>query len=137
MEESDLCGLTDFQSDTLYSVLYYFFYKKTNLSYSIEESEAEIIQKGNEILGKFLDERKYDYDKVQNYNQNINDEHINFILSKEKYCRCFCINEIYQNPIQNKYYFNYISHGKSIYSKIFQTYVNDSLISCHILFFFK
>ena len=57
------------------SVLYYFFYKKTNLSYSIEEIETEIIQKGNEILGKFLDERKYDYDKIQNYNQNINDEH--------------------------------------------------------------
>ena len=134
---SDWCDSSDFLSDNLYGVLYYFFYKKTNLSYSIEESEAEIIQKGNELLGKFLDERKYDYDKVQNYNQNINDEHINFILSKEKYCRCFCINEIYQNPIQNKYYFNYISHGKSIYSKIFQTYVNDSLISCHILFFFK
>jgi hypothetical protein len=135
--DSDWSDSVNFQTDTLYSILYYLCYKKTNLSYSIEENEAEIIQKGNEILGKFLDERKYNYDKALNYNTNINDEHINFILTKEKNCRCFCINEIYQKPIQNKYFFKYISHGKSICSKIFQTYVNDSLISCHNLFFFK
>ena len=135
--DSDCCDFSEFLTDTLYSILYYFYYKKTNLSYSIEEYEAEIIQKGNEILGKFLDERKYDYDKLPNYNKNINDEHIDFILTKEKNCRCFCINEIYQKPIKNKYFFKYISHGKSICSKIFQTYVNDSLISCHTLFFFK
>ena len=139
MVDSDCCDITEFKSDTLYSILYFLCYKKTNLSYSIEENEAEIIQKGNEILGKFLDERKYDYDKVQNYNKNINDEHIDFILkkAKEKNCRCFFVSEIYQKPIQNKYFFKYISHGKSICSKIFQTYVNDSLISCHTLFFFK
>jgi hypothetical protein len=135
--DSDCCDFSEFLTDTLYSILYYFYYKKTNLSYSIEEYEAEIIQKGNEILGKFLDERKYDYDKLPNYNKNINNEHIDFILTKEKYCRCFSINEIYQKPIKNKYFFKYISHGKSICSKIFQTYVNDSLISCHTLFFFK
>ena len=39
--------------------------------------------------------------KYKNYNQNINDEHIDFILLKEKYFRCFCLNEIYQNSIQN------------------------------------
>ena len=135
--DSDCCDITEFKSDTLYSILYFLCYKKTNLSYSIEENEAEIIQKGNEILGKFLDERKYDYDKALNYINNINQEYTDFILTKEKYCRCFFISEIYQKPIQNKYFFKYISHGKSICSKIFQTYVSDYLISCHNLFFFK
>ena len=84
-----------------------------------------------------MDERKYDYDKALNYINNINQEHSAFILTKEKYCRCFCKNEIFQKPIKNKYFFKYISHGKSICSKIFQTYVSDYLISCHNLFFFK
>ena len=50
--------------------------------------------------------------------------------------KCYETNRIIRNPI-GKYYFKYLSHGKQIYSKIFQTYTNDSLSCCHDLYFFK
>ena len=84
-----------------------------------------------------MNERKYNYNKLPNYNNSINEEDIEFILKKENSLNFFCLTEIYQNPIQNKYYFKYLSYGKEIYMKIFQTYVNDSLTSCHNVFFFK
>ena len=137
LPSSDWVNSVNFQTDYLFSILYFFYYKNTSLDYNLEEFENEIIQTGNSLLQKFLDERKYNYDKILKYNENINNEHIEFILKKEDRLRCFCLNEIYQNPIQSKYFYKYISYGKEIYSKIFQTYVNDSLISFHILFFFN
>ena len=135
--DSDWNNSVDLQTPNLYSVLYFFYYLHFDLKYSLDEFENEIILKGNEILGKYLDERKYNHDKVTNYNKNINDEHLNFIVKKDNSLKCFCLNEIYQNPIKSKYYFKYLSYGKDIYSKLYQTYVNDSLTCCHILFFFK
>ena len=135
--KSDWISNVEFKTDYLYSVLYYMFYKHVSLNYSLEEYENEIIQSGNEALSKHLEERKYDYDKAINYNKNINDEQVNFILDKEKCLRCFILNEIYQNPIKDKFYFKYLSYGKDIYLRLFQTYNNDSLTSYHIVFFFK
>ena len=126
-----------FSSNYLYCVLYYFFYKKYILTYNIEDYESEIIQKGYEILGKFLDERKYDKDKIGKYINNINSEINEYIFGKEKNLRCFCVTEIYENPIKGKYFFKYLSHGKQIYSKIFLNYINDSLICCLSIYFFK
>ena len=107
------------------------------MNYFLDEYEDEIILKGNEIIEKYLDGRKYNYDKLTNYNDGINSEHINFILSKKIYLICFCLNIIYPNPLKSKYYFKYLSYGKEIYSKIFQTYTNDSLKCNHYIFFFK
>ena len=134
---SDWISSINFQTYYLFSVLYYFFYKCVNLNYSLDEYENEIIQKGNELLSKYLDERKYNPDKIVNYSKNINDEHVDFILNKEKCLRCFLLNEIYVNPIKGKFYFKYLSYGKEIYMRLFQTYTNDSLTSYHIVFFFK
>ena len=117
--------------------MYFNLNSRYKLNYSLEEYENEIIQKGNDILIKYLEERKFNYDKCYNYNKDINNEHCNFIVEKENKCRCYILNEIYKNPIQNKYYFKYLIHGKEIYSKIIQTYSNDSLTCCHYVFFFK
>jgi len=133
----DWCSSIGLNTDDLYCAFYFFYFKHYNLNYSLEECENEIIKKGNDILIKYLEERKYNYDKCLNFNKNINEEHINFIFEKENHCRCFILNEIYQNPIHNNYYFKYLIHGKDIYSKIMQTYSNDSLTCCHNLFFFK
>ena len=103
--ESDGLSSVSLQTDNLYSVLYYFFYKRASLNYSLANFENEIIQKGNELLSKYLDERKYNYDKISNYNKNINDEHVDFILKKEDCLRSYILNEIYQNPIEGKFYF--------------------------------
>ena len=135
--ESDGIMNVCIQTDNLYSILYYFFYKCDNLDYSLDNIENEIIKKGNVLLSKYLNERKYIYDKVAEYNKSINDEHVNFIFQKENYLRCFVLNEIYQNPIKGNFYFKYLSYGKEIYLRLFQTYTNDSLTSYHIVFFFK
>jgi hypothetical protein len=45
--------------------------------------------------------------------------------------------EIYENPIKEKYFFKYLSYGKEINTKIYQAYINESLTSCHYVFFFK
>ena len=135
--KKDSCNSIDLQTEYLYCALYFFFYTKADLTYSLDEYEDEIIQKGNEILDKYLEGRKYNYDKLAEYNEGINSEYNDFILSKEKQLRSFGLNEIYQNPIKSKYYFKYLSYGKNIYSKIFQTYTNDSLKCNHYHFFFK
>ena len=137
LPSSDWVNSVDFKTNNLYSILYFFFYKNTNLLYNIEEYENEIIQKGNNLLQKNLKGKIYINDKLSNYNESINNEHIAFILNKENNMRCFCLNIIYKNPIQCKYFYKYISLGKEIYSKILQTYENDSLLCCHIVFFFK
>ena len=59
------------------------------------------------------------------------------LLIKKINVGVFFLNEIYQNPIKSKFYFKYLSYGKDIYSKIMQTYVNDSLKCYHYTFFFK
>ena len=106
------------------------------MTYALDEYD-EIIQKGNEIIEKYLEGRKYNYEKLSNYNNGINDEHIDFILTKINQPRWFCLNEIYKNPIENKYYFKYLSYGKNIYSNILQTYTNESLKCNHYVLFFK
>ena len=135
--ESDGITNVSIQTDNLYSILYFFFYKSVNLDYSLDNCENEIIQKGNELLSKYLDEREYHYNNVVYYNKIINDEHVKFIFKKGDDLRCFVLNEIYQNPIKGKFYFKYLSYGKEIYLRLFQTYTNDSLTSYHIVFFFK
>ena len=134
---SDYPDFADFSNEGLYCILYYFFYKNYNLEYYLDDYESEIIQKGYEILEKHLDGRKFDYEKIFNYNNNIIDDLINYILEKEKNLRCFCFNEIYKNPITAKYFFKYLSYGKQIYSKIFFNYTNDSLICRNSIYFFK
>ena len=124
-------------TDALYVTLRFFFYKDYKLSYSLDNIESSIIQKGNELLIKYLEDRKFVYDKLNGYNSSINNEHINYILEKEKNLRCYMLNRIFKNPVGGKYFFKYLSYGKDIYNKIFQTYTNDSLISCHEIFFFK
>ena len=124
-------------TDDLYSTIYFFFFKHYNLNYSLDNYESEIIKKGNDILIKHLEERKYNYNKLSEYNTNINNEHCDFILKKENKCRCFFLTQTFQNPIKNKFYYKYLTHGKDIYSKIIQTYSNDSLVSFHYVFFFK
>ena len=89
---------------------------------------------------KYLEDRKYNHDKLNTYNNNINNDQIDFILkkkNKDEAIRCFFINEIYKNPIKGKYYFKYLIYGKEIYNKFIQTYSNDSLTCVHYLYFFK
>ncbi len=137
-QNTDLNSYVVFTTGTIYSRINYFCYKHVELKFDLENYENEIIQKGNEIMRKHLRGEKTFGEECDDYNDYINSEHINFILSKEKNdLRCYFINEIFKNPIQGKYYFKYLSHGKQIYSKIFQTYENDSLISCHSVFLFK
>ena len=137
VENIDWCDLVDFKSNNIYAVLYFFFYQNCELTYSLENYESEIIKKGNEILLKHLDERKFNYDKILEYNTRINDEFVNTILEKENKLKAFLVSEIYQNPLKDNYFFTYLNHGKQIYSKIFHNYVNDSLTCCHSLYFFK
>jgi len=87
-------------------------------------------------LKKYLQERNYG-DECFNYNKYINEEYSNFICAKCDQLRCYFLSYIYQNPINYKYYFKYLSHGKNIYTRFVQTYENDSLNCCHYLFFFK
>ena len=134
--KSDEDNFADLEKDYLYVTLRFFFFKHYNLTYSLDDIESDIIKKGNELLVKYLEERKYDYDKVDEYNKLINKEHINFILEKEKGLRCYILTRIFRNPIK-RYFFKYLVHGKDIYSKMFQNYTNDSLTCCHDVFFFK
>ena len=124
----------------IFILLYIFFFKNCDLKYSIDEYENEIIQNGNDIMIKYLEDRKYNHDKITTYNNNINNDQVNFILkkkNKDEKIRCCCINEIYENPIKGKYYFKYLIYGKEIYNKFIQTYSNDSLTCVHYLYLFK
>ncbi len=133
---SDGGDFVDLETEFLYVTLRFFYFKHYELDYSLDDIESDIIKKGNELLFKYLDGKKYDYDKVDEYNRNINKEHIIYILEKEKDLRCYLLTRIFKNPIK-KYFFKYLVHGKNIYSKIFQNYTNDSLTCCHDVFFFK
>ena len=73
-----------FSTDTIYSRINYFCYKHVELNYYPEKYENEIIQKGNEIMRKYLQGKKTFEEECDDYNNDINSEHINFILSKEK-----------------------------------------------------
>ena len=133
----DLSDLVDFVDDNLYCVLYYFFYEHVELNYELENYENTLLQKESETLKKYLEDRKYGKE-CSKYNGYINDDLTSFILNEEKSSiRCFFLSEIYQNPIQSKYYYKYLSHGRQIYTKIIQAYNNDSLTCYHYLFFFK
>ena len=126
-----------FFTNNLFSDIYFFFYRHYTLDYSLNKFEASIIKEGNEIILKHLENRKYNYDKIGNYNIDINKDHLNYILEKNNKLKCFAINRIFKYPIEGKYDFNYLSHGKDIYRVIFQTYQNDSLFCTHDVFFFK
>ena len=135
----DWCDNTTFITNDLFSSLYFFFYKRLELTYELEESENEIIQKGYEIFKKYLKGRKFG-NECDNYGKNINKDLCDYILSKNisnHNLRCYFLNEIFECPIQNKYFFKYLSHGKQIHFKIFQAYDNDSLECCQRIFFFK
>ena len=136
LKASDWNDSIVFTTDNLYSCLYFFFYKECNLKYEIEDYENYIVQKGNGILKKYLQDRKYGIE-CKKYNEYINNEYSDLVLSKEKYLRCFFLGEIYENIEKNKYFYKYISIGKNIYSKIIHTYENDSLVCLFYSFFFK
>ena len=125
-----------FTTDNLYSCLYFFFYEECNLNYEIEDYENLIVQNGNEILKKYLQDRNYG-EECKKYNEYIINEYIDFILNKEKYLRCYFISRILKNTEKNKYFYKYISLGKKIYSKIIYIYENDSLVCMLNSFFFK
>ena len=136
IQDTDKSSFVDFETNSLYVVLNFFFFEHYNLSYSIEENESEIIRFGQEILNKYLEDKKFETNKIMEYNSIINNEHANFILKKENNLRCFILNRIFKNPVK-RYYYKYLVHGKEIYSKIFQGYSNDSLTCGHEVFFFK
>ena len=139
LPNTDWSDSTTFKTNDLFSVIYFFFYKRLELTYELEESENEIIKKGYEILKKYLKDRKYG-NECDNYGKNITEDLCNYIFSKNisnHNLRCYCLNEIFKCPIQNNYFFKYLSHGKQIHFKIFQAYDNDSLECCQHIFFFK
>ena len=119
VNNSDAHDFVDYYNDYFYCILRFIFYKHYDLDYSIENYEDEIIQKTNEILKKYLEDRKFIKENAEKNNLNINSEIANFILDKEKYLRIFTINKIYKKPLSGKkYFFKYYSYGKNIYSKI-------------------
>ena len=133
----DASDFVDFYTDSLYSCLNFFCYKHYFLYYNLNDYESDIIRKGNETLLKYLEGRNYNTEKLRSYNNNINKEHMNYILEKCNKLRSYCINRIFQSPIKGKYYFKYLSHGKDIYRAIFQSYQNEAIICTHDIFFFK
>ncbi len=137
INDIDWSDCVTFYTDNLFSTIYFFFFKHYDLNYSLEEFENQIIQKGNELLEKYLDGRKYDKDQVTTYNNNIINEHSEYIVEKNNQLRAMLLSEIYQKPLQGKYFFKYLVHGKNICSKIIQTYTTDNLTCCHYIFFFK
>ena len=137
LNDSDAHNFVDYYNEFFYCILRFVFYKHYDLNYSIENYEDEIIQKINEILKKYLEDRKFIKENAEKNNLNINSEIVDFILEKEKYLRFFTINKIYKKPLLGKFYFKYLSYGKNIYSKIIQTYDNDDLQCINYVFFFR
>ena len=135
--KTDGLGVAIFKSDNIFCELRFFIFKHYTLDYSINSFESEIIIKGNELMIKYLEDRKYNQEKNDSYIQNINKEHVDYIVSIKNKLRLFEVSYIFQTPIKGKYYFNYISHGKDIYKTMFQSYQNDSLLMTHNTFFFK
>ena len=128
---------SSYKTDDLYCQIYYFFFKHCNLDYTLKNIESLILQKGNELMLKYLEDRKYNADKNNDYINNINKDHMYYIVEKNNKLKCSANTKIIQTPIKGKSYFDYLSHGKDIYRVIFQSYQNDSLICTHDLFFFK
>ncbi len=58
--------------------------------------EDEIIQNGNEALKKYLDNVKYESNKMQTYINNI----YRFGTGKINNLRAFFVTKIYENPIK-------------------------------------
>ena len=137
IDDSDAHNFVDYYNEFFYCILRYIFYRHYDFDYSIEKYEDEIIQKTNEILKKYLEDRKFNKENNEKNNININSEIVNYILEKEKNLRIFTINKIYKKPLLGKFCFKYLSYGKNIYSKIIQTYDNEDLECIHFLFFFK
>ena len=54
IQDTDKSSFVDFETDSLYVFLNFFFFEHYNLSYSIEESESEIIRFGQEILNNAI-----------------------------------------------------------------------------------
>ena len=135
--ETDGSGMTLFRSDNIYCEFRFFIFKHYTLDYSLNTFESEIIRKGNELMIKYLEDRKYNQEKNDSYIQNINKEYLDYVLTINNKLRCFEASYIFQTPIKGKYYFNYTSHGKDIYKTIFQSYQNDSLLMTLDIFFFK
>jgi len=137
LEKTDGSNWVNFKSDNIYCVLFFFFYKHYTLDYNLQGSESDIIKKGNELIVKYLEDRKYNPDKNVDYINNINIEHFDYLIKKNNKLRAFATTFIFENPIKGKYDFNYLSHGKDVYKTMFQSYQNDSLLCTHDIFFFK
>ena len=135
--ETDAGDFVDFQTEYLFCTLDFFYFRHYDLDYVLTDIESDIIKKGNEILLKYLEDRKYNADKISNYNNSINDEHNLYILEKCNKLRSYTFTKIFKNPIEGKYDYNYLIHGKDIYRAIFQSYQNNSLLCTHDIFFFK
>ena len=123
-------------SKNIQTMIYFFSFLYAQKMCIFMETVILLIQKGSDISKKYLQDRNYGKE-CSNYSKYINQEYCDFILTKCDKLRCYFLNHIYQNPIQGKYYFKYLSHGKNIYAKFVQTYENDSLNCCLYLFFFK
>ena len=137
VDKTDEESFAEYSADTFYCILRFFFFKHFDLNYNIEQSEDEVVRKGDEIIRKFLEGREYTPENANKYNRDITYEYANFIAKKIKNPRMLTINKIYKKPIDGKYFYKYLCHGKNIYSKIIQTYENEYLQCVLFAFFFK
>ena len=135
--ETDGSDYANFKNDNIYCTLKYFAFKHYKLDYSLNAFDSDIVSKGNKLMIKYLEDRKYNNEKNDNYINNINIEHIDYILKINNKLRCITTTYIFQSPIKGKYYFNYLVSGKDICKTLFQSYQNDSLLCTHTTFFFK
>jgi len=136
---NDIMSWVDFKNDSITCVLSIMIFKINNLDDSINDFESNIIKKGNEIIIKYMENRKFSPTHNITLINNITKEHNDFIIEKvgNKMVRTFSICRIFQNPLDGKYDFNYTCYGKDIYRVIFLNYQNDFLICDYELFFFK
>ncbi len=59
-----------------------------------------------------------EYNNEDEFNVDINDEHIHCILEKEKNLRWFMLNKIVKKkPISTHFYFKYLFYGKEVFFK--------------------
>ena len=137
VDKTDEESFAEYAADTFYCILRFFFFKHFDLNYNIEQSEDEVVRKGDEIIRKFLEGREYTPENANKYNRDITYEYANFIAKKIKNPRMLTINKIYKKPIDGKYFYKYLCHGKNIYSKIIQTYESEYLQCVLFAFFFK
>ena len=135
--ETDGGYLTDFKNDSIYCELRYFYFKHYQLDYSLDTFESDIILKANELMVKYLEDRKFNHDKNIGYINNIKNEYLDYIWSINNKLRCMAIIYIFKTPIKGKYYFDYLAYGKDIYKTLFHCYQNDSLLCLNETFFFR